>query len=151
VAAPSAQGNSTRTITASVILLISCFWAYLATSLGTCTQGSADGLLQGGVESGIGYAAAIFLLVTRPPRDFQWLFLIPAIIAMGYEAYLAIDFSAAHYLHGLSACAWKEGIPEFEKDGREPLITAVWLGVPILGFGGLAVAWFRGRNMVRSV
>jgi len=134
-------------ICGGVLMLCSSLFALLSTVTGTCTQGSADELEIGGLVCALGYAIGEGLLVARPPRRSTWFFLSPVLIAVGYQTYLAVSFFVAYHVHGLSACAWKESIPEFEADGREPFLTALWLGVSAFGLVGLAYAWYRGEQL----
>lgn len=128
-------------------MLFASLYALLGTSMGTCTMGSADGLELGGLGSAIGYAIGVPLLIARPPSARGWLWLAPVVALVACQTYLASSFFVAVHVHGLSACAWKEGIPEFEPDGRETWLTWLWVCVSAFGLLGLAAAWARGRGL----
>jgi hypothetical protein len=132
-----------------VVILLSSIYAILGTVMGTCTMGSADGLVIGGLVAAMGYSIGMGLLIAPPPNKRGWFLLLPVIGAVAYQAYLAGSFFIAYHLHSLSACDWKEGSPGFDPDGREPWLTALWVGISALGLVGFARAWLRGRKSGR--
>jgi hypothetical protein len=89
------------------------------------------------------------LLIARPPNAFGWILLSPVIAVVAYQAYLASSFFIAYHVHSRSACAWKQGVPEFDVDGREPWLTALWVGVSAFGLAGFTLAWLRGQRLRR--
>jgi hypothetical protein len=130
-----------------IVMLIACAYALLSTVMGTCTQGSADDLEIGALACALGYILGVGLLLARPPSRFEWLLLSPVMIAIAYQAFFGASFFIAYHLHGSSACAWKEGVREYPPDGRESFLTAIWVGVPLLGLLGMAAAGFRGSRL----
>jgi hypothetical protein len=136
------------TAAGGTLILLGSLFAILGTIAGTCTMGSADELEIGGLVAAVAYVIGTPLIVWKPPKGVGWLLLSPAIAAMAYEAQLAISFFIAYHVHALSACAWKEGIAEYERDGREEYLTALWIGVSAFGIIGLLCAAARARISV---
>jgi hypothetical protein len=130
-----------------ILLHITIFLTLLGTVVGTCTMGSADELHAGCFVGSVGYSVAIALLIARPLPWRAWLLLVPAVIALCYQLYWAVGFFVAYHFNGTSACAWKEQIATFDMDGREPLLTAWWLGMSVLSLAGLLWAWQRSRGL----
>jgi hypothetical protein len=136
------------TIVGGLLMLLTSLWATLGMFVGTCTQGSADEIVAGAFYGVIGYSIGIGLLVARPPTGRGWLWLMPVVVVVAYQAYLAGSFFVAYQVHGLPACAWKLGDPDFGMaDGGEPWLTWLWIGVPAFAFAGLAMAWFRSERL----
>jgi hypothetical protein len=132
-----------------VVMLLSSVNAILGSVMGTCTMGAADELVAGVLVAAMGSSIGMGLLIARPPNKRGWFLLLPVIGAVAYQVYLAGSFFIAYHLHSLSACDWKEGSPGFEPDGREPWLTALWVGVSALSLVGFALAWLRGQKSGR--
>lgn len=113
-----------------ILLTFGALNAVLALSVGTCTQGSADGLY-GGFLTVILYVGGLLALTARPPSRWANLCLIPAAGIAIWHSFFAAHFMWGYWAHGMSACyAIKGGFTPDEAgewmDGGEPLLTLLW-------------------------
>ena len=132
---------------AVVLIYIGLANAFLAVSVGTCTQGQASQL--GGI------ALSLFLyflaggnLVRFGARMWTFYALVPAALLIVYQAGFALRLSFGFVLFGTSACETLSGM-EFEMDGNEALYSFLWL-VATIGLSAFLVwQYFRTRKHLK--
>jgi hypothetical protein len=124
--------------------------SFLASEVGTCTQGSADELMAGALVSSFLYLLGIGLLAARPPERLGWIFLVPGMAGVAYQTLQAFHLFLSFHALGTSLCEWKLG-PHYPLDGREALVSAWWLLMSLSCVAGLAYVRFRQqRRFVRE-
>ena len=132
-----------------VLITLGALNAFLALNLGTCTQGSADELYGGGWLTLFLYIVGAALFVAKPPRRWFHLAIIPSVAIAVWHSIFAVHFALGYWMEGMSACyALKGGFTSQDAgewmDGREPLLTVLWLLVSSVFWVGINCGIFRG-------
>lgn len=134
-----------------LLLTLGALNAALALSVETCTQGGADSLY-GGFLTLLLYGAGAAALAARPPRGAACLALLPAAGLAARHSLFAARFAWNYWRHDFSAChALSGAFPAGEAgewmDGGEPMLTALWLGLSLLFWTGVAAGLRRSRAL----
>lgn len=131
------------TVVAVVLIWLGAANAILSMTIETCTGGSADSLM-GGIYTFVLYAVGVAILRYRRPRPGAYLYLVPPLLVAIWHTYYAVLFGFEYWLHGSSACSVMPVVfPNPHMDGREPFMTALWGGLSLLIWVGIAASFFR--------
>lgn len=143
------RGRASAGIAGAALLSLGAVNAALAMTVETCTQGDA-GSLYGGLLTLLLYLPGAALLVAARPARAMFLALVPAMAVAAWHSWFALRFAAGYILDGMSACfAMNGGFTPADSgewmDGGERLLIALWLGLSLLFWTGIAAAFLRRR------
>ena len=132
---------------ALVFIYVGLANAFLAQTVGTCTQGGADQL--GGIALSLFlYVLAGGNLLRYGARMWTFYLLAPAALVLVYQGWFALRLSVGFLLFGTSACETLSGM-EFDLDGNEALYSVLWL-VATIGLGAFLVwQYLRTRRRLK--
>jgi hypothetical protein len=137
---------------AAAVLLLSlgAAGAALAMTVETCTQGGADSLY-GGFVALVLYLAGIACLTVASPALPTFVALLPAMAVAAWHGWFALRFAAGYIFQGMSAChAMNGGFSPDQagewRDGGEPLLIALWIGLSLLFWSGIVAVLVRARR-----
>jgi len=124
------------------ILYLAAFNSVLAFTLGTCTQGSADGLMGGVISLALYLVSAICLLFARQTR-LAFLVIVPPLPFIARQIQFTFRLAYGHLVLGQSACEVIHTAP-YEMDGRENFYIGLWVATCIAALCVVALAFYRG-------
>ncbi|MFZ5677666.1 MAG: hypothetical protein ACOZAM_32290 [Pseudomonadota bacterium] len=113
----------------------------LAFTLGTCTQGSADDLLGGGLSLAL-YLVSIICFIFARQMHFGFLAIVPPLPFIAWQVQFTFRLSYGNLVMGKSACEVIHDLP-YEMDGRENLFIGLWAATCLAAVGAVVMAMYR--------
>lgn len=129
--------------TGFAFLYLAALNGILPFNLGTCTQGSADGLLGGIISLALYLLGALCLVIARPVR-WTYVAIVPPLPLFAWQLQFTVRLTYGYLFQAQSACQVMHDLP-YEFDGREPFFIGLWWAMCLVAMVGVAIAAYRGR------